>query len=664
MKDAAETMKILSAYDLTESLRGAAELAGCSHHTVARLVRARDAGQTPGSGASRPKVTDVWAPKIEEWVEASTGRIRADVVHAKLTAMGYTGSERSTRRAVAEVKAAWRAGKRRVHRPWITEPGAWPQYDFGDGPAIDGAKTVLFVAWLAWSRYRIVIALRDRTAPSVFAALDRCFRLIGGAPTYVLTDNEKTVTVSHVAGVPVRNQATVAFARHYGVEVLTCQPADPAAKGGVENAVKLAKADLVPKDTNLRDQYASFAELEAACAGFMAMVNSREHRVTRRRPDHMLAEETSALHRIPATAHTVAYGVGRKVPENTPMVSFENAQYSVPAHLLGAEVFVRHHGTGPDSMVVIMHAGAQGPVEVARHRVARPGSPAIDDAHFPGHETDKVPGDYTPVPRSAAEAEFLAIGAGARTWLVEAAAAGTSRIGQKMAEAVTLAKLAGTDQVDRALGVAAVHQRFAHGDLASLLTAAGHRTGMHTATEERSLTQGTAGWAGLGTSNTEGAAGEHPHPEHRRTGAAGRFGGAVAAPEDAPRPRYRRRGTGHRPGPTLGAGRGPQGPAGRGDHRSGPIHARRPAQGRRVPHRQDLHDLGSGRLLDPGPDPAVPAHPGMALAQREPRGLRPLRHRQDLLPRGPGPAGRGGGQAGGLVHPGGPRGDDPGPPAR
>ncbi|NYK51057.1 IS21 family transposase, partial [Salmonella enterica subsp. enterica serovar Typhimurium] len=58
MKDAAETIKILSAYDLTKSLRGAAELAGCSHHTVARLVRARAAGQTPGSGASRPKVTD------------------------------------------------------------------------------------------------------------------------------------------------------------------------------------------------------------------------------------------------------------------------------------------------------------------------------------------------------------------------------------------------------------------------------------------------------------------------------------------------------------------------------------------------------------------------------------------------------------------------------
>ena len=46
MKDAAETMKILSAYDLTKSLRGAAELAGCSHHTVARLVRARTSRAT------------------------------------------------------------------------------------------------------------------------------------------------------------------------------------------------------------------------------------------------------------------------------------------------------------------------------------------------------------------------------------------------------------------------------------------------------------------------------------------------------------------------------------------------------------------------------------------------------------------------------------------
>ena len=76
-----------------------------------------------------------------------------------------------------------------------------------------------------------MIALRDRTQPSVIAALDRTFRRFGGAPTYVLTDNEKTVTVEHVAGIPVRNREMVAFGRHYGVTVLTCQPADPASQG-------------------------------------------------------------------------------------------------------------------------------------------------------------------------------------------------------------------------------------------------------------------------------------------------------------------------------------------------------------------------------------------------------------------------------------------------
>jgi hypothetical protein len=47
---------------------------------------------------------DVFAEKIEELVERSRGRIRADRAHEKLTAMGYQGSERTTRRAVAQAR--------------------------------------------------------------------------------------------------------------------------------------------------------------------------------------------------------------------------------------------------------------------------------------------------------------------------------------------------------------------------------------------------------------------------------------------------------------------------------------------------------------------------------------------------------------------------------
>ena len=194
-------MEILEAFDATGSLRAAAELAGCDHKTVGHWVRARDqaGGGLPVAVRARPRV-DAFAEKIEEWVGRSRGRLRADVAHRKLIGMGYQGSERTTRRAVAEAKRRWRAGHGRSTRPWITEPGLWMQWDYGTGPEIDGRATTLFCAWLAWSRFRVVIALREKTLPSVVMAFDRALRVFGGAPTYALTDNEKTVSMDHVAG--------------------------------------------------------------------------------------------------------------------------------------------------------------------------------------------------------------------------------------------------------------------------------------------------------------------------------------------------------------------------------------------------------------------------------------------------------------------------------
>jgi hypothetical protein len=159
-------MDVLEAYDVTKSLRAAAQLSCIDHHTVARL------------------------------------------------------------------KASYRHANPRIYKPWIPEPGLWLQYDFGDGPIVEGTKTVLFCAWLAWSRFRVVLPLTDRTMGSVVAALDRTFRLIGGASTYVLTDNEKTVTERHIAGIAVRNESMVATANYYGVTICTCVPYDPESKGG------------------------------------------------------------------------------------------------------------------------------------------------------------------------------------------------------------------------------------------------------------------------------------------------------------------------------------------------------------------------------------------------------------------------------------------------
>jgi hypothetical protein len=84
VKSAEEIMRILDAYDLTGSFRDAAELAGCSHHTVAKYVAARDEGRLAGDYAARPQLIDEFLPKVEEWVDQSKGEIHADKAHEKL----------------------------------------------------------------------------------------------------------------------------------------------------------------------------------------------------------------------------------------------------------------------------------------------------------------------------------------------------------------------------------------------------------------------------------------------------------------------------------------------------------------------------------------------------------------------------------------------------
>ena len=494
MKHAEEIMNILEAFDLTRSFEAAAELAGCDPKTVARWVARRDAGELVGVAAARDRLIGPYLAKLEEWMEASRGRVRADVAHDKLVAMGYPGSERTTRREVATVRRAYRAGNRRVHRPWVVEPGLWFQWDFGDGPMVEGAKAVLFCAWLAWCRFRVVIPIRDKTLATVVGCIDQSLRRFGGCPTYGLTDNEKTVTVEHVARVAIRNPEMVAAASHYGLTVLTCMPADPASKGGSESTVRVAKADLVPTDANLLDCYADWAALEAACGAFCETVNGWVHAVTRRAPVEMLVEEAARLHRLPEHPYTTAFGQARRVGIESPMVQLDWCLYSVPSRLAGESVWARVHG----SEVILTHLAKTGPVEVARHQLTTPGNPRVDPAHFPPAPETAV--ERTAVAGNDAEAEFLAIGAGARLWLAEAGAVGARRVRAKMAEAVTLAKLSSVETVDWALGHAAVHNRFAEGDLAAIVA---HRCSAGSGLvvergETHSLQPGTGAWKEFG----------------------------------------------------------------------------------------------------------------------------------------------------------------------
>ena len=496
MKKPEEAMEILEAYDATGSLRRAAALAGCDHKTVARVVAAREAagGGLPVRARTRPLV-DPFEAKIDELVDRSRANVRADKAHGILVAMGYEGSYRTTRRAVAEAKRRWRQKHGRRTRPWIPQPGLWLQWDYGDGPEVAGRRAVLFCAWLAWSRFRVVVPLLDKTLPSVVIGLDRTLRYLDGCPTYALTDNEKTVTVEHVCGIAVRNATIVEVSRHYGLSIQTCEPADPQSKGGSEATVKIAKADLVPTDHNLREGYPDWQALEVACQEFMAEVNTRPHRATRQPPVLLLAQEHEHLHRLSRVPHTLCFGQTRKVDRQA-TVSVGDAIYSVPHELIGERVWVRSEG---EQLVVVHVDEAHGPREIARHQLTTPGRPSIQDEHYPPRPAGAL--ERKPRARSAEEREFLAIGDGAERWLKRAAAEGTSRIRRKIAEAIDLAKLHGQAPVNEALERCASYGRFADGDLASVLAHQQTATVIALPTrtpEDHSLQTSTRRWEGFG----------------------------------------------------------------------------------------------------------------------------------------------------------------------
>lgn len=200
-------------------------------------------------------------------------------------------------------------------------------------------------------------------------------------------------------------------------------------------------------------------------------------------------------------------------------IRFGSVRYSTPPGLVGREVWVRVEG---EEIVITAHLTGEadaviagttprvcgaGLTEVARHRLSTPGHPRIDLAHYPDHpqDPDGSPKPPRPRPRSDAERGFLALGPGAHTWLVEAAAAGAQKVRSKMAAAVELAALVGIEPVDAALGVAAAAGRFPEGDPIAIV--AHHAAGASAAAlvipdEDHSAQPGTNAWATFGHRRT------------------------------------------------------------------------------------------------------------------------------------------------------------------
>ena len=74
-----KTTEMAELYDLTHSNATTAQLAGVDPKTVKRALARRAAGYPPET-RERGSAADPYLDKIDEWIERSSGLVRADVV--------------------------------------------------------------------------------------------------------------------------------------------------------------------------------------------------------------------------------------------------------------------------------------------------------------------------------------------------------------------------------------------------------------------------------------------------------------------------------------------------------------------------------------------------------------------------------------------------------
>ena len=122
--------------------------------------------------------------------------------------------------------------------------------------------------WVRWQRQSPIVQRHRSTRDDAEAGRPAAGSVNARTGKPYLAEGRTAATINHAL-------STVSGFYGYAVEVglgplvnpVPRSRADRERTGGSKSTVKIAKADLVPKDTNLLEQYPSFAELEAVLPG-------------------------------------------------------------------------------------------------------------------------------------------------------------------------------------------------------------------------------------------------------------------------------------------------------------------------------------------------------------------------------------------------------------
>ena len=304
--------------------------------------------------------------------------------------------------------------------------------EFGDVFGI-GRPVHAFVLVLCYSRLLTVTFTFSQTLEAFLRCHEQAFAFVGGCPKECWYDNLATAVAERRGRLVRFHPRFLAYAGHHRFRPVACNVGKGNEKGRVEDAIKYLRSNFWPGRT-----FRDLADLNAQAQAWRdAIANQREHRVTRKLPALLVAEERPALLPLgePYDTDEVRSVV---VPPNF-RVAFDGNRYSVPWRLVGKPLTLR-----ADAETVTLWYGT--------HRVAR---------HARGWRRGRgggAPGPRRRAPRRPSRARrrtgrwrpWQALGPAARQYL-DCIRAGTRSLRAELDHLLLLTTLYGPAPVEAAL---------------------------------------------------------------------------------------------------------------------------------------------------------------------------------------------------------------------
>lgn len=396
------------------------------------------------------------ARKIDPYMDyitrrlAKWPRLSAERLYQEIVAQGYTGSRRSVRRAVAEI----RPKQSRQYKPFETLPGEQAQVDWGHMGRIraGGVEVPLycFVFTLSWSRVRYVEFVTSLNMATFLASMHRALAYIGGVPAEVIFDNAKTVVAERVGGVVRYNENLLRMAATYGFAPKACCSYDPESKGKVESAVKYVKNGFY--------YGRSFRDLEDLNAQALRwcdeIANRKVHGTTGEVPFDRLQQERVYLK--PLTVTEPLYIIEERRASKTQLISIEGNRYSVPPVFAKKRVRYRRY---EDCIELLDGERVVDRIELLKGRRQE----RIEDRHYPAHIRKA---QRTPHPL---QARFEALAPSAKEYLKGLSQSRTGHLREQMERIVQLADRYSADALERAMQRSLGFGVFGYGRLKRIL---------------------------------------------------------------------------------------------------------------------------------------------------------------------------------------------------